>query len=71
MIDKDKRKKYDAQMDFDDFVPEDRVYTKTEFFEIFTPVFKRNAHYAKKQPSPDFGDINSNIKKVERFYHYW
>jgi DnaJ family protein C protein 2 len=58
-------------MDFDDFVPEDRVYKKSEFFEIFTPVFKRNAHYSKKQPTPEFGDMDTHIKKVHRFYDFW
>lgn len=58
-------------MDFDDFIPEDKSYTSAEFFEIFTPVFKRNAYYSTVQPSPEIGDASTNIKKVLKFYDFW
>jgi DnaJ homolog subfamily C member 2 len=71
LTDPEKRKKYDSQMDFDDFVPEDKPYAKKDYFEVFTPVMKRNGYYSVKQPCPELGDMDTPIKKVLKFYDFW
>ena len=66
-----RRKKYDSTLDFNDFIPEDKEYGAEEFFEVFGPVFQRNAHYSKITPVPEFGDIKTKMKKITKFYDFW
>jgi len=71
LIDAEKKMKYDSTIEFDEYIPEAKEYTAEEFFEQFAPVFKRNAHFSKKQPVPDIGTPKDDIKKVLRFYDFW
>lgn len=70
LIDAEKKKKYDSTLPFDDNIPENDV-EESEFFNIFKPVFIRNAFWSNKKPVPDIGDLKTDIKKVERFYQFW
>ena len=63
--------KYDSTLEFDDYIPGNEEYTDAKFFEVFGPVFKRNAYFSKKKPTPEFGDMNTPIKRVVRFYDFW
>lgn len=70
LVDPEKKKKYDSTLPFDDVIPEEDV-PEDKFFETFKPVFIRNAFWSAKKPIPDLGDMNTDIKKVERFYEFW
>lgn len=70
LVDPEKKKKYDSTLPFEDAVPENPVEEK-EFFDTFKPVFIRNAFWSNKKPVPDIGDLNTDIKKVEKFYAFW
>jgi len=70
LIDAEKKKKYDSTLPFDDTIPENDV-EESEFFNVFKPVFIRNAFWSNKKPVPDIGDMKTDIKKVEKFYQFW
>jgi len=42
-----------------------------EFFEIFGPVFEREARFSKKTPVPMLGVSEDGKDKVEHFYDFW
>lgn len=70
LVDPEKKKKYDSTLPFDDTIPEEDV-AEEDFFQTFKPVFIRNAFWSAKKPIPDIGDMNTDIKKVEKFYDFW
>jgi DnaJ family protein C protein 2 len=70
LTDTDKKKKYDSTLPFEESIPEEPVNEK-DFFATFKPVFIRNAFWSNKKPVPDIGDMNSDPKKVDRFYAFW
>lgn len=44
---------------------------KDSFYDVFGPVFERNAYWSKRSPVPQFGDENTDIAKVLKFYQFW
>lgn len=70
LTDPEKKKKYDSTLPFDETIPEGTV-EESKFFETFKPVFIRNAFWSTKKPVPDIGDMDTDLKKVERFYDFW
>ena len=58
-------------MEFNDSVPEKFNPEKDDFFEIFAPVFRRNAYFSKKTPVPQLGRPDEDIRKVLAFYNFW
>lgn len=41
------------------------------FFEMFGPVFEREARFSKKQPVPLLGGIDDPKELVNEFYDFW
>lgn len=71
LMDPVKRRKYDSTMPFDDDLPEPGEFTDETFFDVFAPVFNRNARFAKKKPQFNLGDMDTPIGEVRSFYKYW
>lgn len=74
LIDPVKRKRYDSSLPFNDNIPSeaDVINIPEEaFYELFEPVFKRNALFAKKKPVPNMGDATTPLDQVYKFYKYW
>ena len=46
LIDRDKRRIYESRLDFDDDIPNPKKVPDGKFFDIYGPVFGRNARYA-------------------------
>jgi len=67
-----KRRRYESTMKFDDDIPKDlRKGYADNFFEVFGPVFKRNARWSAKPRVPELGDPDTPIEKVKAFYEFW
>jgi DnaJ family protein C protein 2 len=65
LIDPAKRKRYDSSLPFNDSIPseEDIIgIPEANFYDLFDPVFKRNALFAKKKPVPNIGDSSTPIE---------
>ena len=74
LIDKDKRKRYDSSLPFNDVIPSEADIidiTIEAFYALFEPVFKRNALFAKKKPVPNIGEDSTPLDVVFKFYKYW
>ncbi|CAK0864613.1 unnamed protein product [Prorocentrum cordatum] len=64
------RRKYDSIGDFDDSVPSG-LRDGQDFFEVFGPVFKRNARWSEHKPVPDLGGPETPHTEVVAFYDWW
>eukprot|EP00397_Hematodinium_sp_SG-2012_P023307 GEMP01024205.1.p1 GENE.GEMP01024205.1~~GEMP01024205.1.p1 ORF type:complete len:608 (+),score=180.38 GEMP01024205.1:130-1953(+) len=71
LSDESKRQKYDSTRDFDDEIPTDFDPGKNDFYEVFRPVFERNARWSVRKPMKALGDQNTPIEEVSRFYDAW
>ncbi len=70
-MDPEKRRRYDSILEFNDSIPELFDAAKQDFFEVFAPVFRRNAYFSKTQPVPPLGGTGLEIKAVLAFYEFW
>ncbi|KAG8142533.1 hypothetical protein E2320_005755 [Naja naja] len=55
---------------FDNTVPS-KSEAKENFFEVFAPVFERNARWSNKKNVPKLGDMSSSFDEVDAFYSFW
>lgn len=67
------RREFDSRFDFDDSIPsgKETFETDEEYFDLYRPVFRRNARFANVTPVPDIGDASTPMDEVEAFYSYW
>lgn len=75
LTDPERKAKYDSTIDFDDKIPSQKEISKIkedyDFFRIFGPAFIKNSIWSVNKPVPKIGDMNTDIKKVKRFYNFW
>jgi DnaJ homolog subfamily C member 2 len=73
LSDVSKRKEYDSRFGFDDSIPSGTEDLSEEgaFFELYRPVFRRNARFCAETPVPDLGDADSDYADVDAFYRFW
>ncbi|XP_060770299.1 dnaJ homolog subfamily C member 2 [Neoarius graeffei] len=66
-----KRRAFDSvDPTFDNTVPS-KAEGKEKFFEVFAPVFERNARWSTKKHVPHFGSMDSSFEEVDNFYSFW
>lgn len=65
-----KRRRYDSSLPFDEGIP-DGLADGEDFFEVFRPVFQRNARWSNKRPVPELGDASTKMQQVRKFYDFW
>lgn len=61
LSDPEKKKAFDSSLPFDDSIPKESEVTFENFYELFDPVFKRNAIWSKKKPVPEIGSKGTKI----------
>ena len=73
LTDPDRKLKYDSTFKFDDVIPSTDIKIKSDkdFFKKFGPVFIKNSIWSTRKPVPKIGDMNTDIKKVKKFYNFW
>lgn len=69
LSDPEKRRRYDSQFQFDDSIPSETDVG--DFFELFRPVFRRNARFSTRKPVPDLGEPDTPPEQVRAFYKFW
>ncbi|XP_058264509.1 dnaJ homolog subfamily C member 2 [Hemibagrus wyckioides] len=66
-----KRRAFDSvDPTFDNMVPT-KAEGKEKFFEVFAPVFERNARWSTKKHVPHIGSLDSSFEEVDNFYSFW
>lgn len=66
-----KRRAFDSvDPTFDNTVPT-KAEGKEKFFEVFAPVFERNARWSTKKHVPHIGSLDSSFEEVDNFYSFW
>ncbi|EJD52025.1 DnaJ-domain-containing protein [Auricularia subglabra TFB-10046 SS5] len=72
----EKRRQYDSVDRFyaiqEDDVPDaSEIKKPDDFFELFTPIFEREARFSRRQPVPPLGGNDDAKEAVEGFYDFW
>jgi len=69
---KEKRRSYDSVDPlFDDTIPSNSENSKKNFYQVFGPVFERNARWSEKKPVPKLGFQDATREQVDKFYQFW
>jgi curved DNA-binding protein CbpA len=75
LSDQSLRRGYDSTFDFDESIPSGlEKLSEEEFFEVYGPVFKRNARFSENKPVPLLGDKDTPMEGawgVNAFYDFW
>jgi DnaJ homolog subfamily C member 2 len=73
LLEPQKRRIYDSNVDFDDTIPAAGEGTKDDddFFVVYRPAFRRNARWSANHPVPSLGDMKTDFAEVDRFYDFW
>jgi len=73
LSDDHRRREYDSRFDFDESIPtgKETFDMDEEFFELYGPVFRRNARFASDSPVPELGSPTSSFDDVDAFYRFW
>eukprot|EP01105_Mastigella_eilhardi_P005791 TRINITY_DN17503_c0_g1_i1.p1 TRINITY_DN17503_c0_g1~~TRINITY_DN17503_c0_g1_i1.p1 ORF type:complete len:621 (+),score=221.12 TRINITY_DN17503_c0_g1_i1:1426-3288(+) len=66
-----KRRAFDSLDKVDDTIPTETQAMTGDFFELFDPVFERNARWSTVQPVPLLGPPSTPFKEVSQFYEFW
>lgn len=77
LVDPAKKRAYDSQCDFDDWIPtgsekiKENDGTGKSFYDLYGPVFKANARFSETTPVPMLGDDSTDMDTVLAFYDFW
>ncbi|KAF4322530.1 hypothetical protein BBO99_00002926 [Phytophthora kernoviae] len=79
LMDPQKKRAYDSQCDFDDWIPTGSEKIKENetsgegksFYDLYDPVFKANARFSENKPVPQLGGDDLPIDEVYAFYDFW
>jgi len=69
-LDPVRRRAFDSHFDFDEKIPTGKEKEKN-FFDLFGPVFARNARFSNIQPVPVLGTPEDDDATVKAFYKFW
>ena len=69
LIDPARRRAFESTFDFDEAIPKGEE--KGDFFEVYGPVFERNARFSNPKPVPMLGGPDSSDGDVKSFYKFW
>jgi DnaJ family protein C protein 2 len=69
LMDQKTRETYDSTIPFDDSIPNPNL--DADFFELYRPVFERNAIFSSVQPVPELGNADTPFEVVDKFYDFW
>ncbi|KAK5999116.1 Zuotin [Cladobotryum mycophilum] len=72
LLDPTKRRQYDSvDEEADVEPPTKKQLQKSDFYKLWSKVFKSEARFSKQHPVPAFGDAKSTKEQVEDFYNFW
>jgi len=70
LADPAKRRKYDSTLPFDERIPAKDIKPE-DFFHEYSNCFALNSKFSELKPLPDFGDENTPMEEVRKFYKFW
>eukprot|EP00457_Paulinella_chromatophora_P002559 gb/GEZN01002564.1/.p1 GENE.gb/GEZN01002564.1/~~gb/GEZN01002564.1/.p1 ORF type:complete len:658 (+),score=232.09 gb/GEZN01002564.1/:55-2028(+) len=62
---------YDSSVPCPDAIPDEDEGKSSEFFNVYSPWFKRFAKYSIQKPVPELGDAKTPYLQVDEFYDFW
>jgi len=67
------RRIYDSSREFDDSIPhaDTRFSDPDEFYQTYGKAFNRYSRWSTTRPVPRFGNADTKLKHVSRFYQFW
>lgn len=73
LSDPEKRRGYDSQFDFDDWIPTglETIRDDKSFFDLYAPVFEMNARFSTIKPVPLLGKSEDDEASVKAMYNFW